>query len=365
MKKIILFLMTLMLTINMNAQEKAVKTSKVTDNVFISINGGGSWSLMNRDSKFWDNVNPMATINVGRYLTPITGLQVSFEAGAGEGGQCFVDHTNLTLDGLLNMSNLFGGYNGTPRVFEVVGVLGAGWFHTYGNISNSASAKAAIELNFNLGKAKAWQLNIIPSYTYLAPKAIENSYAALSAGFTYKFKNSNGTHNFVLVDVRSQSEIDLLNEQINSLREKTELMAKQNAQNETVINSQLKTIEELTKCCQKARDTKQPVSLSNVVSFKLGESKVGELQMVNLFKIAKVLNENKDLNIEIKGYADKGTGTAELNQNLSELRAKKVKDVLVKTFKVDENRISTVGMGSSEQIFDENNWNRVAIFVSK
>lgn len=365
MKKIILILMALMLTISINAQEKAVKTSQITDNVFISINGGGSWSLMNRDSKFWNNVNPMATINVGRYITPVTGLQVSFEAGAGEGGRCKVDHTNLTLDGLLNMSNLFGGYNGTPRVFEVVGVLGGGWFHTYGNVGNSASAKAAIELNFNLGKSKAWQLNIVPSYTYLPAKAIENSYAALSAGFTYKFKNSNGTHNFVLVDVRNQSEIDLLNEQINSLREKSELLAKQNTQNESVINSQLKTIEALTKSCQQARDTKQLVSLTNMVSFKLGESKVGELQMANLSQIAKVLNENKDLKIEVKGYADKGTGTTEINQKLSEKRAQTVKDVLVKTFKVGENRISTVGIGSSEQIFDENNWNRVAIFVSK
>lgn len=365
MKKIILVLMALVLTIGINAQEKAVKTSQITDNVFVGINGGGSWSLMNRDSKLWNNVNPMATIKVGRYITPITGLQVSFEAGAREGGRCFVDHTNLTLDGLLNMSNLFGGYKGSPRVFEVVGVLGGGWFHTYGNVSNSASTKAAVEFNFNLGKQKAWQLNIVPSYTYLPAKAIENSYAAISAGFTYKFRNSNGTHNFMLVDVRNQSEIDLLNEQINSLREKAEFLAKQNEQNESVINNQMKVIEDLTKCCQKARETKQVVSLTNMVSFSIGKSEVTETQMANLSQIAKVLNENKDLNIEVKGYADKDTGTEELNQKLSEERAQNVKDVLVNTFNVDANRISTVGLGATEQLFNENNWNRVAIFVSK
>lgn len=365
MKKIILLLMALVLTVSINAQEKAVKTSQVIDNVFVGINGGGSWSLMNRDSKFWNNVNPMATINVGRYITPITGLQVSFEAGAREGGRCFIDHTNLTLDGLLNMSNLFGGYKGSPRVFEVVGVLGGGWFHTYGNVSNSASVKGAVELNFNLGKEKAWQLNIIPSYTYLPAKAIENSYVALSAGFTYKFRNSNNTHNFVLVDVRNQNEIDLLNQQINVLREKAELLAKQNEENSSLIKEQMKTIEELTKCCQKARETKQVVSLTNMVSFEIGKAKVGELQMANLSQIAKVLNENSDLNIEIKGYADKDTGTAELNQKLSEQRALNVKNVLVNTFNIDEKRISTVGVGATEQLFDENNWNRVAIFVSK
>ena len=87
--------------------------------------------------------------------------------------------------------------------------------------------------------------------------------------------------------------------------------------------------------------------------------------MANLSQIAKVLNENSDLNIEIKGYADKDTGTAELNQKLSEQRALNVKNVLVNTFNIDEKRISTVGVGATEQLFDENNWNRVAIFVSK
>lgn len=115
----------------------------------------------------------------------------------------------------------------------------------------------------------------------------------------------------------------------------------------------------------KARETKQVVSLTNMVSFEIGKAKVGELQMANLSQIAKVLNENSDLNIEIKGYADKDTGTAELNQKLSEQRAQNVKDVLVNTFNIDEKRISTVGVGATEQLFDENNWNRVAIFVSK
>jgi len=365
MKKIILLLMAIVLTVSINAQEKVVEPSKVTDNVFISINGGGSWSLTKRNNKFWNNVNPMATINVGRYITPITGLQVSFEAGAREGGRCFIDHTNLTVDGLLNMSNLFGGYKGSPRPFEVVGVLGCGWFHTYGNVSNSASVKGAVELNFNLGKEKAWQLNIIPSYTYLPAKAIENSYVSLMAGFTYKFKNHNKTHNFTLVDVRNQSEIDSLNYKINFLREKTKQLAEQKEQADSIIVEQERLINELKESCQRAIETKQKVELTNVVAFKIGKANVDEVQMANLSQIARILNENPDLNIEIKGYADRDTGTEELNQELSEQRAQNVKDVLVNTFSIDEKRISTVGVGASEQLFDENNWNRVAIFVSK
>lgn len=365
MKKIILFIMALMVTIGINAQEKTVKQSKITDNVFIGLNGGGSWSLLNRDAKFWNNVNPMATINIGRYITPSTGLQISFEGGAREGGKCLVDHTNLTLDGLLNFSNLLGGYTGKPRPVEIVGVIGGGWFHTYGNVSNSASVKGAVEVNFNVGKKDAWQINLIPSYTYLPAKTIENSYAALSLGFTYKFKNSNGTHNFMLVDIRNPKEIEALNDRINDLRQENQRLVKQNEEATSLIKDQMRVIEDLTKCCNKARETKQVVPLTNMVSFKIGKSNVDEVQMANLAQIAKVLKENSDLKIEIKGFADAKTGTKEFNQKLSEQRAENVKDTLVNKFGIESNRISTVGVGADEQLFDENNWNRVAIFVGK
>lgn len=370
MKRII-FMITLFVSlfsvasVSAQNQEKAIKQSTITDNMFIKANVGGSWSLLNRDAKFWENVNPMATISVGRYLTPSTSIQVSFEGGANEGGQCFVDHTNLTIDGLLNFSNLFGGYNGTPRVVEVVGVLGMGWFHTYGIVDNNASAKAAAEINFNLGKTKTWQINLIPSFTYLPSHAIENSYAALSLGVTYKFKNSNGTHNFVLVDIRDQKEIDWMNDKINTLRQDKEHLISINDKNATTIKDQQSLIEQLTQSCKQARETKVPVELDNVVQFKIGQSKVEELQMANLSQIADVLNENSDLKLEIKGYADAETGTEEINQILSVKRAESVKSVLVNVFGVSPDRITTVGLGSTKQLFKQNDWNRVAIFVKK
>ncbi len=40
----------------------------------------------------------------------------------------------------------------------------------------------------------------------------------LNAGLIYKFKNSNGTHNFKIAELRDQAEIDALNAQINELR---------------------------------------------------------------------------------------------------------------------------------------------------
>lgn len=47
---------------------------------------------------------------------------------------------------------------------------------------------------------------------------INNSGVQLNVGVIYKFKNSNGTHNFTIAQVRDQAEIDGLNAKINDLR---------------------------------------------------------------------------------------------------------------------------------------------------
>ena len=50
----------------------------------------------------------------------------------------------------------------------------------------------------------------------------------LFVGLNYKFKTSNGTHNFTIVTPRDQAEIDALNAQINELRNrKPEVITKE------------------------------------------------------------------------------------------------------------------------------------------
>ena len=43
----------------------------------------------------------------------------------------FIDETNVSLVGTVNLSNLFGGYKEAPRTFEVEGFAGLGWLHNY------------------------------------------------------------------------------------------------------------------------------------------------------------------------------------------------------------------------------------------
>ena len=87
-------------------------------------------------------------------------------------------------------------------------VAGMGWLHYYVNgdgDQNSWSTRLGLNFNFNLGESKAWTLGIKPAIvydmqgTYPETKSRFNANNAgfeLTAGLTYHFKTSNGTHHF-------------------------------------------------------------------------------------------------------------------------------------------------------------------------
>ena len=79
-----------------------------------------------------------------------------------------------------------------------------------------------------------------------------------------------------------------------------------------------------------------------------------------LEKLAAWMKANPDFNVTLVGYADKKTGTYEINQRISERRANAVKDRLVK-LGVPAERIMTFFKGDTVQPFAENAKNRVVI----
>lgn len=67
------------------------------------------------------------------------------------------DASEVSLLGKVNLMNLFGGYMGEPRIFEIETLTGIGWLHYYQNgpgDTNSWSTRLGLNLNFNLGEEK-------------------------------------------------------------------------------------------------------------------------------------------------------------------------------------------------------------------
>ena len=373
MKKLGLLFAAAAMAVSVNAQ--TVTESKTFDNFYIGINGGAQ--VKTTGESWMNNLNSNAGLRIGRWFTPVFGL-------AAEGNVYFNDHCkhympqsktvarymNVGLIGTVNLSNWFAGYQGEPRLFEVVPVFGFGWGHTFGTDENynALTSKAGIDFTFNLGKSKAWQVYVEPSMNWSlngygyegVAYNINQSAFQLNAGIVYKFKNSNGTHNFTIAQLRDQNEIDGLNSQINSLRgdlndKDAQLSAK---------DKQIKDLQNALDECNKKPKYVKPATATNLqptVLFRQGKAVVDKSQMPNIELIAQYMKNHQDAKVEIKGYASP-EGNKDFNQALSQKRADAVKNVLVKKYKIAADRLTTKGMGATDKLFKQVEFNRVSTF---
>ena len=373
MKKLGLLFVAAAMAVSVNAQ--TVTESKTFDNFYIGINGGAQ--VKTTGESWMNNLNSNAGLRIGRWFTPVFGL-------AAEGNVYFNDHCkhfmpqsktvarymNVGLIGTVNLSNWFAGYQGEPRLFEVVPVFGFGWGHTFGTDENynALTSKAGIDFTFNLGKSKAWQVYVEPSMNWSlngygyegVAYNINQSAFQLNAGIVYKFKNSNGSHNFTIAQLRDQNEIDGLNSQINSLRgdlndKDAQLSAK---------DKQIKDLQNALDECNKKPKYEKPATATNLqptVLFRQSKAVVDKSQMPNIELIAQYMKNHPEAKVEIKGYASP-EGNKEFNQALSQKRADAVKNVLVKKYKIAADRLTTKGMGATDKLFKQVEFNRVSTF---
>ena len=103
----------------------------------------------------------------------------------------------------------------------------------------------------------------------------------------------------------------------------------------------------------------------SAVRFTIGSAKVRNSEKVNVYNIAKWMNENPDVNVAVIGYADAKTGSSAFNMQLSEKRAQNVVKMLVDTYGIAAERLTVKAEGSDTQIYEENNWTRVVVFDAK
>ena len=308
-----------------------------------------------------------------------------------------IDHTLVGMFGTVNLSNLFGGYKGKPRVFEIEGVFGAGWLHAfhrmesadfYGLDYDSWYTKAGANLNFNFGDNRAWTFSLKPAvvwdmngdimlgYRYnshvrnvagphsdASKMNAEHAAVELEAGITYHFKGSNGERYITFCPYKySQDDIDALNGQINGLRNQLNgLQGDLDAAN--ARNAQLQ------RDLDAARKAKQPEPakatdpnakyMNVLVHFKVNKTNITADQQANVERVAMYLKNNPNSTVEIKGYASP-EGPHDNNIRLANGRAEAVKNMLINKYKIDANRIKAQGCGETD-MFQELSWNRVSI----
>lgn len=114
---------------------------------------------------------------------------------------------------------------------------------------------------------------------------------------------------------------------------------------------------------QAAAPTGGNVPMLASVRFKINSAYISDEEMVNVYNVAQWMKANPEANVSVEGYADRDTGTAEYNQELSQRRAQAVIDALVNDYGISASRLKAQAFGSSEQPYPENNWNRIVIFT--
>jgi outer membrane protein OmpA-like peptidoglycan-associated protein len=358
-----------------NAQTGLVN-SKVTDNISFGLKGGAITPLVGHS--FFENMRGVVGAELRKQVTPILGLGIEGEWGINTLGNSNAFETQYVgVFGAVNLNNLFAGYAGTPRFFEVETVLGAGWGHSYAPKSeyedyNVFATKAGLNFNFNLGEAKAWTISLKPAVVWNM-NAGENWQAAsyydarsaafeITAGVTYHFGNSYGTHSFVTISACDQSQIDALNAKVNDLRAKVESLS---ADNDKYKADNQRLASELQDCKNRPAEVVKEVEVSNTLSsvryvfFKVGSSTITADQQPNVEMVASYLKNHPTAKVDIKGYASP-EGSAEVNARLATARAEAVKTALVNKYKIAADRISAEGQGVGN-MFQEDSWNRVSI----
>lgn len=374
MKKIFILAALCIVTWTADAQN-LISSSKFTDNWSVGVNGGVV-SPMHAPNSFFKDMRATTGVELNKQLTPVFGLGLEgmWSINTSHSLTTF-DHSNVSLLGKINMNNLFGGYLGAPRLFEVEAVAGAGWLHSYvigEGDGNAASAKFGLNFNFNLGEQKAWTVALKPAVVYNleggnhagAYLNSRNGVVEIAAGVIYHFKGSNGSRYITKGKPYNQKEVDGLNGKINDLRSQLN----QETENVNAANAKIGELETALNDCRNRQPevktvtntvTKTSQTLESVVTFRQGKTTVDASQLPNVERIATYMNSHPESTVTIKGYASP-EGSAEVNARIAQQRADAVKTMLISKYRIVASRIQAEGQGVGD-MFSEPDWNRVSI----
>ena len=369
MRKTILLSVFALSALTINAQTAVVEGGGFWDNWSMGIQGGATMKMSG--TGFFKSARPAFGLTIGKQWTPILGMDIQ---GMGyvntTNSSTMIDASDVSLITRMNLMNLFAGYEGMPRPFEIETVTGLGWLHHYmngGGDTDDMSARVGLNFNFNLGEDAAWTFGIKPAVVfnltgeYPSKKMAFNrnhSNMEILFGLTYHFADSDGDRHFALVNAVDPMALAAMNEEINDLRE---VVVAKDVELVGLADELLMVQNQLNE----ARNKKVEASgetiniVESVVAFPFNQSDVQSSQMPSLEHVANYLKNNPDANITVNGYASP-EGTEEYNLQLSQRRADAVKDILVNKYGIAANRINTIGHGVGD-IFSEPAWNRVGI----
>lgn len=369
-------LLTVLVAMGCSAAMAQQTTTETVFNPHWYVRGqiGGQYTL--GEVKFGDLVSPNAQIAAGYNFTSLWGARIAVNAWQSKGGSKIngtkydwkYNYVAPMVDATLNLTNLFGGFKAN-RLVDLTLFAGIGanigfnndeaWtangnilaqqFPTYGEdymqyLWDGSKARfvgrAGIDVDFNVCERVAIGLE-------LSANTLSDKYNSKKAGNSDWYFNG------------------LIGAKVNlgkTTKQKT-VPAKVQIVEKIVEKPVEKVVEKIVYRDRIVEKKAEP--LRREIFFTIRATQIVKEEMAKVEEIANYLKANPNAKVVITGHADKGTGNATINKNLSEKRAKIVADTLVKKFGIAESRISYEAKGDNEQPFAENDKNRVSICIAK
>lgn len=362
-----------------------VTTNKFWNNWFVSVGGGAQIYFGDHDKQasFGDRIAPNLDIAVGKWFTPGIGLRLMYSGlqakgatklegnstnedvahGTGEpldgvkgqmGGGYELQHSkfdmmNLHADVLFNLSNLLCGYK-EDRFYSFNAYVGVGWARVFKSPNaKEVSANIGILNTFRLCDALLLNLDVRGMFvndrfdgevgTGLNGNVDGEGLLSASIGLTYRLKGSKGQYGWNTTKTVYRYDETALNE----MRNRVDQLTRDNE----ALREALKKCESDT-----AREIVNRIASANLVTFKINKTKLSNEARVNLGMLAEVIKQGDSNAVyAITGYADKGTGTAKINERLSKGRADAVYNCLVNEFEVNPSQLKKDYKGGVDNMF--------------
>ena len=348
---------------------KHLNNTKFSDNWYFGVNGGGLFAWGNAATKadFLDRFGATGGLQLGKKVS--TAGEVRLQALYGYNKGYYIplkksygfNEISLSLDWLPNFTNIFYGYKEDRRC-TFSGVLGIGgsdiWGRPYTNRSEYPLlthkyflfAKVGLRLDYALKNDK-YHLNAELTNSFYpstfdgaahlnTPKRTAMAgHANLMVGFTYHFKNSDGSRNFTYSKGLDQSKYDNINDEINRL--KTQIEEKKKHPNIQInkVNVETKTI-------------------YTTVAFPAKNNDIEFSQKPTMYNIAK--NANVHDNDVVYISRKKTTGNVELFNS----RAEAVKKELIDNWNVAESKIVIEDNADNIEKDNSNSKNISYVFIN-
>lgn len=347
------------------------------DNWFIQLGAGVQIPYVDHYLNKGDgkrHISPVYNVGVGHWFSPYLGFRLTGYYGKFRYDWATVNKANMAnvnADLMWDMFNSIGGVK-ADRVFSIIPFVGVGGTYTwdfnpaYAVIPDGEGHRKTKE--FTLPVSAGLQLRfLLCKYVDFFAEARANFYGdnfnnvvsgdpieanlSVYGGFNINF----GGRKFTGYNpCEYLGYINSLNQQVNDLRGTLATTAAALAAAEAQLP------------CPEVVEAEQVIVQAPMlasVRFRIDSARITDEEMVNVYNVAEFLKANPQATVTVQGYADKDTGTAAYNMELSQRRSQAVVDVLVNKYGIDASRLTIKANGSDVQPYDINNWNRIVIFT--